>query len=148
MLNPRSLADVVGLSGSTICAIHCLLSPLLLWTGTALSASFLLDESFHRTMVLIVLPTGILAFGLGCWRHKDRAVLLLGLLGLTGLGLSAILLNELLGEFGESIATVCSTAALAVAHLRNWKLCRTDRCNHHCDDVCQPLAEDSASGRR
>jgi hypothetical protein len=134
-INVRFLADVVGACGSTICALHCLIAPLLLVTGTAFPASFLGDESFHRIMILVVLPAGILAFGLGCWKHKDRAVLLLGVLGIAGMGLSATILHDLIGESGERTATVISAAMLVVAHVRNWRLCHADSCTHNFDDV-------------
>ncbi len=46
---------------------------------------FLDDESFHRTILWLVVPSSLLAFGLGCRRHRDPRVLLLGALGLAGI---------------------------------------------------------------
>ena len=129
-VNARFLADVVGVCGSTVCALHCLVTPLLLVTGSAFPVSFLGDESFHRMMIWLVFPAGIVAFGLGCWRHKDRVVMLLGVLGIAGLGLSATLLHGLIGELGERVTTVVSAALLVTAHVRNWRLCHADACTH------------------
>ena len=128
-LKVRSIADVLGLSASAMCAIHCLLVPLLIITSTTLPVSFLTDESFHRAMLWIVIPSGILAFSLGCWRHRDRFVFLLGMLGITGLCLSAFWLHDLIGEIGERIGTVVSAMTLILAHVHNWKLCRNGACD-------------------
>ena len=124
----RPIADVLGLSGSALCAIHCLLVPLLIITSTTLPVSFLTDESFHRAMLWIVIPSGILAFSLGCWRHRDRFVFLLGFLGVAGLFLSAFVAHDFLGETGERVGTVVSAMAMIFAHIRNWRLCRTGAC--------------------
>lgn len=124
----RSAADVLGLSGSAACAIHCLLIPLLLISSTTLPVSFFTDESFHRAMLWIAIPAAILAFSLGCWRHRDRLVFILGLLGVAGLFLSAFVAHDLLGETGERVGTIASAAALVTAHVRNWRLCRTGAC--------------------
>ena len=32
-------------------------------------------------MLWLILPAAIVAFGIGCWRHKDRWVLALGIIG-------------------------------------------------------------------
>ncbi len=130
----RSIADVLGLSGSAMCAIHCLLVPLLLISSTTVPVSFFTDESFHRAMLWLVLPSGILAFVLGCRRHRDRLVLILGLVGILGLFLSAFWMHEILGEVGERAGTVLSAIAIIIAHIRNWRLCRASNCTHDCHD--------------
>ena len=126
----RSVADWLGIAASTACGVHCILLPALLVTGTVLPASFLGDESFHRAMLWVILPTAILAFGIGCWRHKDRWVLALGMIGMTGMVLAAFVLHDIIGETGERIATVLSAGVLIVAHYRNYQLCRSFGCAH------------------
>jgi hypothetical protein len=113
----RVFADAIGALGSATCAIHCLGVPLLLLTGAVAPVGFLSDESFHRAMLWIVLPAGAVAFSLGCWHHKDRVTLLLGATGLLGLALAATALHD-------------ASAALIGAHLRNFRLCRTEGCRH------------------
>ena len=124
------MADWLGIVASTACGVHCVLLPTLLVTGAVLPASFLGDESFHRTMLLIILPTAILAFGIGCWRHRDRWVLTLGMIGLTGMVLAAETLHDIIGETGERIVTVLSAAILVAAHYRNFQICRSSGCTH------------------
>ncbi|MGH0034490.1 MAG: MerC domain-containing protein [Myxococcota bacterium] len=129
-LGVRSLADGIGILGSAACALHCLAAPILLVAGTALPASFSTDESFHQMLLWAILPASILAFGLGCWRHKDHWVFLLGVLGLLGLSSSVAAPHDLIGESGERLLTVGSTGLLIAAHLRNFRRCRADGCDH------------------
>ena len=126
----RTLADWLGIAASTACAAHCILIPVLLVTGTVLPASFLGGESFHLAMLWMILPAAIVAFGIGCWRHKDRWVLAFGIIGLAGMVLSVTVVHELAGELGERITTVLSAAVLILAHYRNFQLCRSSGCAH------------------
>ena len=128
-LGIRSLADGVGILGSAICAVHCMAAPVLLVAGTTLPASFLADEAFHHMLLWVILPAAVLAFGLGCWRHKDRWVFLLGALGFLGLAGSAAI-HDLAGETGERLVTVASASLLIAAHVRNFQRCNAERCEH------------------
>ena len=128
VLNFRTLADGVGLVSTSLCALHCLLVPILLVAGTTLPISFFTDESFHAMMLGISLPAGAIAFGIGCWHHKDRWVLILGAVGLAGLAIAAFLLHDITGPTGEVIVTVASAALLITAHIRNYRICRRIEC--------------------
>ena len=127
----RRFADRIGVVASVTCALHCLLLPVLLAAGTALSATFLGDEAFHKSLLWLIIPAAVLAFGIGCRRHKDRLVLTLALIGLVGLVLAGTVLHDLLGEDYERIATLLSATLLVVAHVRNYRLCRSADCDHH-----------------
>ena len=129
-LGVRSLADGIGIVGSAACALHCIAAPVLLVAGTALPASFLADETFHHMLLWVLLPAAVLAIGLGCWQHKDRWVLVLGVLGLAGLSSPVAVPHELIGELGERVVTVGSAGLLIAAHLRNFRRCRADGCDH------------------
>ena len=126
----RTLADGLGLFAATACALHCIALPAVLVVGATLPTVLLDDESFHRLMLWLVVPSAVIAFGLGCWRHKDRRVLLLGVLGVTGLVLSGTVLHDIFGELTEKGVTLVSAGLLIAAHLRNFRLCRSDSCRH------------------
>ena len=128
--NVRAIADWLGIAASMACGIHCVLVPTLLVTGTVLPASVLSDERFHEAMLWMILPAAIVAFGIGCWRHKDRWVLALGLIGMTGMAMAVAVLHDLVGEVGERVVTLLSAAVLVAAHWRNYRLCRTSGCAH------------------
>ncbi|MAJ61394.1 MAG: hypothetical protein CBC48_16455 [bacterium TMED88] len=129
-LDLRSFADSVGILGSAICALHCMATPVLIMAGASLPLWQADDESFHQTMLWLIVPSSIMAFSLGCWRHKDRWVLALGALGLFGITLPIAAPHGVLSEVGERWVTVCAAAMLVAAHLRNFKRCRADGCEH------------------
>jgi hypothetical protein len=91
------------------------------------------DESFHEAMLWILIPTGIIAFSLGCRKHKDIRTIVFGITGMLGLLLAAIALHDVLGETGERIITVVAAVLLVIAHFRNYKLCRAAECRHDCE---------------
>jgi len=116
----------IGLS--LVCVIHCLLTPVAIVMLPALGASFLEDERFHYGILFLVLPTSVLALGLGCRRHRRTGVLATGLLGLACLFLILILGEAAIGETGEQFSTVAGTAIIAFAHVRNYLLCQRENC--------------------
>ena len=129
-LDIRTIADGLGVVGATVCALHCIALPALLVLGATVPTVFLGDESFHRSMLWWVVPSAVLAFTLGCWQHKDRRVFLLGALGIAGMVLSGTVLHDVMGEAAEKTVTLGSAALLIAAHLRNFKLCRSESCQH------------------
>ncbi|MGH0028518.1 MAG: MerC domain-containing protein [Myxococcota bacterium] len=129
-LGVRSFADGIGILGSAACALHCIAAPVLLVVGTALPASFATDEALHRVLLGAILPAALLAFGLGCWQHKDYGVLLLGAIGLLGLVCPVAAPHEQIGEIGERWLTIGSAGLLIAAHLRNFRRCRAEDCDH------------------
>ena len=135
----RTMADTVGTIGSMVCMLHCLVGPIMLTLGSVLPAVLADDHAFHQLMLLLVVPTAMLAFSLGCWRHRDRRLLMLGMTGLLGLTLSATLLHDLLGGAGEKLMTLVSASLLILAHIRNLLLCRASHCDHQIDaHLAQP----------
>ncbi|MEM8983417.1 MAG: MerC domain-containing protein [Pseudomonadota bacterium] len=125
-----SIADSIGILASGLCAIHCILIPVLLLTGTVVPASFFTDEGFHKATLWLILPAALIGLGLGCRRHKDRTVLTLGVIGAVGIAVAGTVLHEWLGETGERVATVIFATMLIVAHYRNYRLCRSADCEH------------------
>ena len=85
--------------------------------------------SFPRTVVM-GRHSSLAALSLGCAKHKDRSVLMLGLLGVAVLIFTASAGHAGLGEFGERTMTLVGAFTIAVAHLRNFKLCRASECGH------------------
>ena len=128
LLDIRTIADGLGVVGATLCALHCIALPALLVLGSAVPTVFLGGESFHRSMLWLVVPSAVLAFTLGCRRHKDRRVLLLGAAGIAGMVLAGTVLHDIVGEAGEKVVTLAAAALLIAAHLRNFKLCRSEPC--------------------
>lgn len=133
-MRPRSAAlfDTLGLAGAAVCAVHCLVGPLLLVAGPALASLAVPDESFHRAMLWVVIPSAVLAFAIGCRRHRDVTTGVLGGVGLLAFVLAVTWLHDLIGEGGERIVTLASAGLLGVAHVRNFRRCRQAPCEQGC----------------
>ena len=124
MISTRAFTDKMAMSLSLLCALHCLVSPLIIVMLPSLAALQFDGEAFHLWMVLAVIPTSIYALTMGCKQHKRYRLLGLGLLGLLFL-LSAVLAGEeLIGDFWEKALTVIGAAIIALGHYRNYRLCR------------------------
>ena len=67
---------------SIICAVHCLVTPLIVTLLPIISTTFWVHENFHLWMVSLVVPTTTAAMFMGCRKHKDKAVASLGAIGL------------------------------------------------------------------
>ena len=87
------------------------------------------DETFHQAMLWLVVPAALLAFGLGCRKHKDMMTIALGGTGIFGMIASTLVLHDLVGESGERLAVLVSTALLVIAHIRNFTCCRHHSCH-------------------
>ncbi len=116
----------IGLSG--VCAIHCLISPLILVALPVAAGTWLGGESFHLWLLLFILPLSTTALTLGCRRHKDMAMMPLGVAGMALLILAVLLGTEWLGEGGERVLTLAGSATLIAGHMRNFRMCRASDC--------------------
>ena len=130
VLRLTPIMDKSAISASAICAVHCLCLPLLLGVFPALSTSILGQELFHQSLLWVVIPLSVIALTMGCRRHNNLIVALLGLAGLSALVLAASMGHEGLGENGERIATLMGALAIAAAHVRNYILCKQSSCHH------------------
>ncbi|WP_309380652.1 MerC domain-containing protein [Cerasicoccus frondis] len=107
-----SILDHLAISMAVICAIHCLVTPVLLVALPILATTFWVDEHFHIWMLLLVIPTTSLAMFSGCRKHRDRLVVVLALLGV------GLLIAALLGEralHAEQLATQSTLTASGLA---------------------------------
>lgn len=129
-VNFQKLYDVIAISLSGICAVHCLLTPIALIVFPILGTTVLTHSLFHKLMFFLILPTSLLAFFLGCRQHKDSHVIMLGLLGFAILFFGAFWGHELLGVSRERILTLAGGAFMAAGHVRNFRLCRQTSCEH------------------
>ena len=121
--------DKAAISLSLVCLVHCLITTIAIMMLPALGATFLEGESFHIAILLLVLPTSLLALGLGCLKHRRAGIVLTGLLGLFVLCLILIIGKEEIGELGEKVSTIAGTAIIAFAHVRNFMLCQNRECH-------------------
>lgn len=128
-MSPQTILDKSSISLSALCAVHCLALPIITVMSPALIGSAVAEESFHRWLAFVVLPISLVALFMGCRHHQQRGVVTLGVSGLLVLVCTAIFGHDLFGEVGEKIATVVGAGMIALAHFRNYRLCRQ---HHNC----------------
>ena len=141
-INKNNWLDKIAIFLSATCAVHCLLTPVLIIALPIVSTSFFANANFHLWMLYLVLPTTGLAIFLGCKKHKDKVVISLSALGLLILTGSTIYQLMIQGDSGECV--ICSTGGhslnnplvwinilagilLISAHVRNFRLCRAHK---------------------
>ena len=121
----QKIIDNLGITISSVCAIHCVLLPAIFIIAPY---SFLASHEFHEALIYFILPCAAFAFTLGCRKHGDIKVAIMGSFGIILLA-SSILLHEVFHseEHSEELTTVPITVAgsimLILSHLRNRKLC-------------------------
>jgi len=141
--NSRSYGwiDSIAIGMSVLCAVHCLLTPVLAVFLPIIATSFWVSDNFHLWMILFVVPSTGVAIFMGCRKHKDKIVLALSLLGISVLIVVAI--YESISHSVHEGCTSCSSGLspvvvvnvlagilLASAHVRNYILCRHQSCDH------------------
>lgn len=122
----QRFTDYTSISLAGLCAAHCFLTPAALILFPVVGSTFLSEEIFHELMLLLVVPASVIAIFLGCRRHKDLNVIMLGVLGLCFLLVGAFAATG----YEESVLTFIGAFIMVSGHLRNFRLCREDGCEH------------------
>ncbi|RYC68862.1 MerC domain-containing protein [Spirosoma sordidisoli] len=117
----RRRADYIGITGSLLCLIHCILTPVLLMTSTWLTHDSLRAGFLSLDYLFIIVNMGAVW---SATRHTSRSIrfALWGFLGLFATGLVFEELNE-----GFEYLAYAASLGLVVTHLANIHYCRT----HH-----------------
>ena len=134
MKNVQALSDKLAIGLSFMCAFHCLVLPSLLVLLPSFSTLNLDNELFHLWMLIAVLPISAYALTLGCKKHQRNQVLILGALGLSTM-VMAVLLESVVGEWGEKILTLTGACLLAMGHFWNYQLCRQSNAECDCSNL-------------
>lgn len=108
--NPSSWRDMLGVTASIACAIHCAAMPFVISFLPAIGLSFLAEEAFHKWMAGACFLIGLAAFIPGWKRHKRLLPA-----GIAAAGLSIVTLAAfgLSGECCPTCEASASSGALA-----------------------------------
>lgn len=114
MLSIRDRLDRAGILISGLCAVHCVLS-IVLVSVLGLGGGLLLSPWIHRVGLAMAIVVGLFTLVLGAVRHGRYENLRLGALGLALMG------GALTVDHGvhEALLTISGVALVATAHLRN-----------------------------
>ncbi len=129
----QKIIDNLGITISAACAIHCVLLPAILIIAPY---SFFASHEFHETLIYFILPFAAVAFFLGCKKHGDYKVLIMGSIGIILLATSLVI-HEVFHseqhseEFMVILITIAGSVTLIFSHLRNARLCRQENFDCH-----------------
>jgi uncharacterized membrane protein YfcA len=124
---PRVNWDAIGAGASTLCAIHCLLLPIVLSFAPTLAHFVPGTEVVHRTLAFLLAAVGLIAFWAGYKVHRRKVVLPLLAVGIMGVTVGAYADFLLPTHAWEVVITVFGSSFLIVAHCLNRTLCRSCR---------------------
>ena len=123
-------ADQIGVWTSSLCVIHCLLTPILL-SISAVSAHFLpSEERTHRTLAVVIAAIGAIALFRGYRKHRSPRVLLLMVTGLIFIFGGAWWGDHLPSHAAEVFVTLIGSGFMISAHRMNHTFCRDCSCSH------------------
>jgi uncharacterized membrane protein YfcA len=119
--------DNVGIAAATLCAIHCLLLPVMLAFAPTLAHLLPGSETVHRALAYLLAAVGLVAFWAGYKVHRRKLVLLLLVVGIVGVSVGAYADSLLPTHTWEVGITLTGSSFLVTAHYLNRTLCRTCR---------------------
>lgn len=124
----KYLWDKASIYVSAACAIHCLITPVLIALAPSFSVFGIEEHTIHIVLVAIIIPMSLVAVYTGCQKHKNLKVLAGVGIGLTLLLVTAFIGHDVLGDVGEKIGTVMASLTLIASHIYNFRLCRKVDC--------------------
>ncbi|MBB6502962.1 MerC domain-containing protein [Pedobacter cryoconitis] len=117
--------DRLGMTASTLCAIHCVLVPVFITTLPLLGLEFLSNEWVEISMIIVSVILGTVSLSLS-YRKQHRKLLPFFVLFA---GFALIASGHFSGlERLEPILIPLGGFTVAAAHLVNWRLNKT--CSH------------------
>lgn len=120
--------DIIALSSSLICAVHCAVIPVVLSFSSLTSLHFLENPYIEWTFISL----GLVFVITSLWPsynkvHHNKKPLLYAALGFALIASGRLNFTEL-WEIGN---TVIGASLVSVAHYVNWKLLRTKDAHEH-----------------
>jgi hypothetical protein len=113
-LSIRDRLDGAGVVLSGLCAVHCLLSVVLV-SVLGIGGEVLLAPAIHEVGLALAILVGVVTLGIGVARHGQTGPLLIGACGIV-LMASALVVGH---GLREALLTICGVALVATAHIRN-----------------------------
>lgn len=125
------MLDRIGITATSLCALHCILLPVLLPALPLLGLTFLADHAWEHTFLLITALLGTVALFSG-FKKYHRKIYPFYLLFI------GVFIYWIKHDFSESVQPyfiVIGASLIVAAHLINLKLCNS--CKQCVDDSCQ-----------
>lgn len=119
----RSIKDRLGIWASSLCALHCLLLPILIPVLPFIGASFFAQDWFEKTILSLSMILGFWALLSGFYRYHRQLYPLFSLL----LGGLIYWNKDMFGHTYEPFTVTLGALLIVVAHIVNINLCKN--CN-------------------
>lgn len=126
--------DKTGIATSTLCIMHCILTPFIAAAFPIIAAT---ERSTHIGLTILLMAIGSVAFVPGYRKHGRRSMVYMGMLGFMMLCTAVLLPESLASETIEAALTVIGGGFLIMAHLSNMyfclhcSICRENPCQSH-----------------
>lgn len=115
--------DLVGISTSTLCAIHCLVLPFLVMIGSISGFGVVHNHRLENVILAVSAVIGLSSLIPSYLNHHRKLSPLYVLL----VGFVLVLFSRFnVNTHAETILTTFGASAIAIAHLINWRLCKTE----------------------
>jgi hypothetical protein len=126
-----SFFDRAGVWISSLCALHCLLLPILIPLIPLIASSFVAEVWFERTILSISILIGFWALFIGFYKYH-RQIYPVYSLALGGL---IYWHKDIFGHEYEPFTIAVGAFLIIGAHLLNMKLCKA--CDDCAEDACK-----------
>jgi uncharacterized membrane protein YfcA len=121
--------DQIGIWASSLCVVHCLLTPVVLSLSTVFAHFLPSEELTHRILVVSIALVGVIALVRGYRNHKRRRVPLLMVIGLAFIFGGALYGEHLPSHATEVAITLIGSGFMIAAHRTNHTFCRSCSCS-------------------
>ena len=120
-LSRQKIADRIGIWTSSLCAVHCLLLPILLPVVPYVGASFFAQDWFEKTILTLSMIIGFWALLTGFYRYHRQLYPLYSLL----LGGLIYWNKDMFGHEYEPFTIATGAFLIIASHIVNYRLCRS-----------------------
>jgi len=110
----RNRLDRLGMLLSGLCAIHCVVS-IVIVAGLGLGGSVLLDPAIHRVGLLLATIIAAVAIGAGALRHRRALPFVVAMTGLSFMG-GALAVDH---GIEEAVLTIIGVTLVSIGHVLN-----------------------------
>ena len=125
----RKRLDRAGIFLSGACALHCLLS-IVLVSGMGIGGELFLSPDIHRAGLVLATLIAAVAIGWGALRHRMAAPFVIAMTGLTFMG-GALAVPH---GYKEAILTIIGVALVSLGHILNLRHAHSATCKERCGD--------------
>lgn len=136
-MSKQKILDRIGIGASTLCAVHCALTPLLITIAPLVGLGFLFEEKFEAVFLMVTVGLAFLSIAWGFLKkHRSFEPFYLLLLG------AALFFLSHYFEDNQSIQSIMphpismglGGLSIAISHFINLRLCHHYDCETSCSN--------------